>query len=67
MVEILSEQDERLESRMFWEIFEQNLHYQGRNGSKTEPRQTVIADLTNDGKLDFAFLVHDRILFYPQQ
>lgn len=67
VVEILSEQDESLESLMFWEIFEQNLHYQGRNGSKTEPRQAVIADLTNDGKLDFAFLIHDRILFYPQQ
>ena len=66
-VEILSEQDEGLKSQMFWEIFEQSLHYQGRNGSKTEPRQVVIADLTNDGKLDFAFLVHDRILFYPQQ
>lgn len=67
VVEILSQQDEGLESQMFWEIFEQNLHYQGRNGSKTEPRQVIIADLTNDGKLDFAFLVHDRILFYPQQ
>lgn len=67
VVEILSEQDEKLESIMFWKIFEQNLHYQGRNGSKTEPRQIVVADLTNDGKLDFAFLVHDRILFYPQQ
>ena len=67
VVEILSQQTEGLESLMHWEIFEQNLHYQGRNGSKTEPRQVVIADLTNDGKLDFAFLVHDRILFYPQQ
>lgn len=67
VVEILSEQNEGLESTLFWEIFEQNLHYQGRNGSKTEPRQIVIADLNNDGKLDFAFLVHDRILFYPQQ
>lgn len=67
VVEILSEQDEGLESQMFWEIFEQNLHYQGRNGSSTEPRETVIADVTNDGKLDFAFLVHDRILFYLQQ
>jgi len=67
VIEILSEQEEHLESQMFWEIFEQNLHYQGRNGSKTEPREAVIADLTNDGKLDFAFLVHDRILFYPQQ
>lgn len=67
VIEILTQEEDDLESLMFWEIFEQNLHYQGRNGSKTEPRQVVIADLTNDGKLDFAFLVHDRILFYPQQ
>lgn len=67
IVEILSQQEAGLESRIYWEIFEQNLHYQGRNGSKTEPRQVVVADLTNDGKMDFAFLVHDRILFYPQK
>lgn len=67
VVEILSDENGDLKSQMFWEIFEQNLHYQGRNGSKTEPRQVVIADLTNDGKLDFAFLLHDRILFYPQK
>ena len=67
IVEILSQQETGLESQVYWEIFEQNLHYQGRNGSKTEPRQVVIADLTNDGKMDFAFLVHDRILFYPQK
>ncbi len=67
VVEIISKKGDQLESQMFWEIFEQNLHYQGRNGSQTEPRQAVIADLTNDGKLDFAFLVHDRILFYPQR
>jgi hypothetical protein len=48
-------------------VFEQNLHYQGRTGSNVEPREVVIADLTGDGKLDFALLVHDRILFYPQE
>lgn len=67
VVEILSQNDSTWNSQIFWEIFEQNLHYQGRNGSKIEPRQVVIADLTNDGKIDFAFLVHDRILFYPQE
>ena len=52
---------------MFWQVFEQNLHYQGRSGSPFEPRQVVIADLTGDGKPDFAFLAHDRILYYPQK
>ena len=67
VVEFLVQKDSKWESRMFWEVFEQNMHYQGRTGSKVEPREVVIGDFTGDGKLDFAFLVHDRILFYPQE
>ena len=67
VVEILEQSDDQWESRMFWEVFEQNLHYQGRTGSQVEPREVVVGDFTGDGKLDFAFLVHDRILFYPQE
>jgi hypothetical protein len=67
VVEILEQDDADWQSRMYWEVFEQNLHYQGRTGSNVEPREVVVADLTGDGKLDFAFLVHDRILFYPQE
>ncbi|MGJ8641565.1 MAG: FG-GAP repeat domain-containing protein [Opitutaceae bacterium] len=66
VVELLSKEANAWESLMYWEIFEQNMHYQGRQGGKLEPRQTIIADLTGDGALDFAFLIHDRILFYPQ-
>jgi hypothetical protein len=51
---------------MFWEVFEQNLHYQGRKGGNLEPREMLLSDLTGDGKLDIALLVHDRILFYMQ-
>ncbi len=67
VVEFLEQGASQWESRMFWEVFEQNLHYQGRTGSKVEPREVVVGDFTGDGKLDFAFLVHDRILFYPQE
>ena len=52
-------------SRFFWEIFEVNMHYQGRQGSKLEPRQILIEDINGDGLLDLVFLIHDRILIYP--
>jgi len=67
VVEILRGGNEGVRSQMFWEIFEQNMHYQGRTGGKLEPRQTVTADLNGDGRLDFAFLIHDRIIFYLQE
>lgn len=67
VVEILRNEKEGMDSQMHWEIFEQNMHYQGRTGGKLEPRQTVTADLNADGRLDFAFLIHDRIIFYLQE
>jgi hypothetical protein len=66
-VEVLAQNAPNWGSRMFWQVFEQNMHYQGRTGGSVEPRQVVLADLTGDGKLDLALLVHDRVLFYPQQ
>ena len=66
VVEVLSWSEGLWSSKMYWEIFEQNMHYQGRKGGKLEPRQTVISDLNGDGALDFAFLIHDRILIYRQ-
>lgn len=67
VVEIISRTEEGWESRSFWKVFEQNMHYQGRTGGDLEPREIVVADLTDDGLMDFAFLVHDRILIYPQE
>lgn len=67
VLEILRNEQEGMRSQMFWEIFEQNMHYQGRTGGKLEPRQTVTADLNADGRLDFALLIHDRIIFYLQE
>ncbi|MGC6423761.1 MAG: FG-GAP repeat domain-containing protein [Lentimonas sp.] len=67
VVEVISVGADGWESLMFWEIFQQNMHYQGRKGAKLEPRQIVIADLTGDESLDFALLIHDRILIYPQE
>ena len=65
-VELIDEYQGQWKNLMYWEIFERNLHYQGRTGSQVEPRQVLIADLNGDGRMDFSFLIHDRILFYPQ-
>ncbi|MEO0509860.1 MAG: VCBS repeat-containing protein [Verrucomicrobiota bacterium] len=67
VVDILSHGEEGWSSRMFWQVFEQNMHYRGRTGAKLEPRQIIIEEFTGDGKLDLTLLVHDRILFYPQE
>lgn len=67
VVEILRHATDGMRSQMHWEIFEQNMHYQGRTGAKLEPRQTVTADFNQDGRMDFAFLIHDRIIFYLQE
>jgi len=55
------------QSRMHFTVFEKDAHYQGRRGSPEEPRETVIADVTGDGKADLILLVHDRVLVYPQE
>ena len=68
LVEILGNgSDDRWESLMHFKVFETDQHYQGRKGSVLEPRETIIADVTGDGKKDLILLVHDRVLIYPQQ
>jgi hypothetical protein len=66
MLEILARDDESGWRGVYsFTIFEVDPSYQGRQGSSTEPRQVVLADLTSDGKLDVALLIHDRVLIYP--
>jgi hypothetical protein len=67
VVDLLARGSDGWASLMFWQVFEKNMHYQGRTGAKLEPRQILIDDLNGDQLLDLAFLVHDRILIYPQQ
>jgi len=59
--------DNTWDSRMHFKVFETDEHFQGRKGASQEPRETIIADVTGDGKNDLILLVHDRILIYPQQ
>ncbi|MFP4673331.1 MAG: FG-GAP-like repeat-containing protein [Opitutales bacterium] len=65
--EILTSDDDGWQGRLHWEIFQRNMHYRGRTGDSIEPREIVVADFNNDTKPDFAFLIHDRILFYLQE
>jgi hypothetical protein len=53
---------------MRFKIFEEK-SYRGERGSGkggVEPRELIIADVTNDGKNDLATIIHDRIIIYPQ-
>lgn len=54
-------------SRLHFKVFEADEHFSGKKGSPLEPRETVIADVTGDGKNDLILLIHDRVLVYPQQ
>jgi hypothetical protein len=68
LIEILgSGSDNRWESLLHFKVFETDQHYQGRKGSVLEPRESIIADVTGDGKKDLILLVHDRVLVYPQE
>lgn len=46
-------------------IFETRM-FSGGDSREFEPRDTIVADVTGDGKNDIIMLVHDRILIYPQ-
>jgi hypothetical protein len=68
LLEILGrDANDRWESRLHFKVFETDEHFQGRKGPPQEPRETVIADVTGDGKKDLILLVHDRVLVYPQE
>lgn len=53
-------------SLLHFTVFEVDSHYEGQRGAVNQPREIVIADLTDDGLDDLALVVHDRILLYPQ-
>ncbi len=67
VADLLMHTDDGWSSRLYWEIFEQDMHYQGRKGANLEPREILIGDFNGDGRSDLVFLVHDRLLMYPQE
>lgn len=48
-----------------FQVFEAK-SFRGRGKTGTEPREAIIADVTNDALSDLLLLTHDRVLLYPQ-
>lgn len=46
-------------------LFEEK-NFSGTRGAGTEPRESLIADVTGDGLPDLVLLAHDRVLVLPQ-
>ncbi len=67
LIEVLVRQDLTVKSVLHFRVFEADPHAQRRGGQGAEPRETVIADVTGDGKNDLILLVHDRVLVYPSE
>lgn len=50
---------------LYFRVFEEK-SFTEKEGSGSEPRESLIADVTNDGRPDLVLLAHDRVLVYPQ-
>lgn len=57
---------QKLKTSLNFKLYDRDLHYKGRKGEDIEPREIVVADITNDGLPDLAMLMHDNLIVYPQ-
>ncbi len=64
LIAIATMRDGEIAHAMKFPVFEQRLF--SRGGGSREPRELIIAELTGDGLLDIAIIVHDRVIVYPQ-
>ena len=55
-----------LQLALSFPVFEEKSFSREEEGGDAEPRESLIVDVTNDGRPDLVLLVHDRILIYPQ-
>lgn len=53
-------------SELFFTVFEKNRFNRSNRGGGAQPREVIVGDFTADGRDDFALLIHDRLLLYPQ-
>jgi hypothetical protein len=54
-----------LRHALHFKVFEEK-SFTKREGFGSEPRESLIADVTGDGRKDLILLSHDRVLLYPQ-
>jgi len=54
-----------LRHALHWKLFESK-SFSGDDNVGSEPRETMIVDVTGDKRADLLFLTHDRLLLYPQ-
>ncbi|MFK7819082.1 MAG: FG-GAP repeat domain-containing protein [Planctomycetaceae bacterium] len=67
MVEILNfEPTKGLRHAIHFKVFEGKSFAADRARAGVEPRESLIADVTGDGRADLLLLAHDRVLLYPQ-
>jgi hypothetical protein len=67
MVEILNYEPEKgLRHAIHFKVFEGKSFSADRARAGVEPRESLIADVTGDGRADLLLLAHDRVLLYPQ-
>ncbi len=54
-----------LRHALHFKVFEAK-SFSGDEDTGTDPRESLIVDVTNDGRADLVLLSHDRLLVYPQ-
>ncbi|MEZ5277303.1 MAG: VCBS repeat-containing protein [Opitutaceae bacterium] len=67
LIEILTRVESRVESSLHFLVFESDPNVKARGSQSGEPRETLVVDLTGDGRKDLVLLVHDRVLLYPNE
>jgi hypothetical protein len=61
-----ADQAAQLRPAIAFPVFEEKSFSREEEGGDFEPRESLIVDVTNDGRPDLVLLIHDRILIYPQ-
>lgn len=67
IVELGTQPSQKPRSLLNFQVYQPDMHFQGRTGEDVEPREIVVADVTGDGRPDLILLIHNKILIYPQK